>query len=556
MHENNIDIAIIDDGVYENFFDINPLKCKIEITPDLEVIQQVDYRKGEHENNIPNHGTICASIIHKFAPDASLGSIKILNHKRRGVREQLIRAIEWCVEEGIKIINLSLGTIHYNDSHELRKTINSAAANGAIIVSASSNQLITTYPSCFSNVIGVKTDTDFTLKEGEYTYNYHPNDGIDITGCSVFSLLQYNGKMYCSNRCNSYATPFITSKVYGIVKENPGVTLGEVKLKLMEGALNKKDKPERLYLSKNIDWMENALVFDFNNPKNKVPKENQYFRIVGQIDLVCDCYCSGAESIKNLLDMSSRQFTEFDTVIINGSDLTSKHTCCTSEKLIQEIINRGKNLVYLDDKDIDRELSLSVHDNITKIWHPSIFNYLDIPILKEIDIPLISLNDFTGRYLLKLMEKLQECFRADGYNIVSGSDTGPGIVYGINYAPLFNKWVLNEYDPAGLKTLCGLYDPDILIFGINASDKDTDYLDCKIKSFEVDIDIIISDDCSNNVKDYINLSRKNGSQLVFLTPEKAAYEELEIYQDIKVFDLSCDFYVSDVYKYIIDLYNV
>jgi hypothetical protein len=220
--------------------------------------------------------------------------------------------------------------------------------------------------------------------------------------------------------------------------------------------------------------------------------------------------------------------------------------------LIQEVLNYIKKIVYLDDREIGNEIKLHSLQPDIKIWHPSIFNYLNTPILKEVDIPLISINDFTGTNLIELIEDLQERFRKDDYNAVSAVDTCNGILYGMSYAPLYNKSIPN--DPGRLKTLCGLYNPDVLIYGLNALNKGIDYLDQKNKFYEVDIDIIISVDYNNNVEDYINLRKKSGSQLILIMPEKESKRGFLIDRKVKCFDLFSHSYKSELFTYIIDLY--
>ncbi|TYQ15071.1 UNVERIFIED_CONTAM: subtilase family protein [Acetivibrio alkalicellulosi] len=543
----NIKIAVIDDGVYESFFNIGCLENQIEITTKLEIVQQ-----KELPLKFPNHGSICAAIIKKYAPNAFISSIKILNNKKRGVIDQLVRAIEWCVEKDIKIINLSLGTVYYKDSFELKKIVNTAAKKGVIIVCACSNQLIVTYPSCFSNVIGVKTDNNEVYNE-QYIYNYYPNDGIDITAGSIFSLQKTDGEFYNTQQCNSYATPFITAKVYDIINKNPQSSIEKVKLELMEGALNNSDKTKWLHLYKSVDWVENALLFDFNNSTSQLLKENCIFRITEKIDFKGHCFCSASKEIEEYFDINESNLKKYDTIVINANNIVSNHYDCSSKKLIQSIINKDKNLIYLDDREINNEIE--VINKKTKIWHPSVFNYLNAPVLMEIDIPLITINDFSGRYLLETMRKLHKLFLKDKYNPIAATDSSQGILYGMNYSPLISQSVLNEYDPAGLKVVCALYSPDVLIYGVNAFNKDIDYLSHKNNSFEIDIDILIADYLSDKVTEYLKLACKGSSKLILLMPFNMIDKNVQINKDIKVFDLFCDECVHQVYKYIVDLYK-
>ncbi|WP_010251273.1 S8 family serine peptidase [Acetivibrio cellulolyticus] len=545
-----LDIAIIDDGINEGLYCLNSLKYNIEITQNLEIITRDGYDKYSS-----SHATICAAIIKKFAPEASISSVKILNDKRRCLCKQLIKAIEWCIAKTVKIVNLSLGTIYFDDYPELLKIINYAAKEGVIIIAACSNQRVMTYPSSCTNVIGVKTDFTYKLKGEGYIYNFYPYDGIDITSCSVFDLVKYNGGVSRSDLCNSYATPFITAKVYEIVKGNPYITVDGVKAKLIDGSVNRKDKTEQSHLIKNVDWVEKALLINLNNLTIQLPKYNHNYKIVDQINLKCDCYCSAIKNIRNLLDETKRIIVEFDTVILNANNFACVHEKCASEDLLNEIISRGKNVVYLDDNEINKELKLSGISEKTKIWHPSIFNYLDNPATRSMGIPLICVNDFMGDKLMELLDELGKKFRNDKYNVVLASDTCIGNLFGINYSPLFNRSKFNKYDPARLQTLCGLYNPDVIIYGINAISKDFDYFKYKNSSFEVDIEIVITENY-DEINKFINFCWDKNSQLALLIPEKSFRDkELCTNKNITIFDLCSKSFINDLYKYIISFYN-
>lgn len=237
MFKDKTDVAIIDDGVNEKLFNIGCLKHNIEIVPELKVLPRRGYDKHRM-----SHATICAGIIRKYGRGARLSSIKILNDKKRGLREQLIKSLDWCTEAGIRIVNLSLGSIHHEDSSEIQNAVNRVVMEGLIVVAACSNNKAITYPACLPNVIGVKQDATNRLKEGEYIFNACPQDGIDITTCGRHLLVQPSGEVYCTDGCSSYAAPVITAKVYEIVDKHRGITLEEIRTKLIEGALNKGNK--------------------------------------------------------------------------------------------------------------------------------------------------------------------------------------------------------------------------------------------------------------------------------------------------------------------------
>jgi len=102
---------------------------------------------GEYDFTAVNHGTIVAGVIAAtanqsgivgIAPTAKIMPIKILNSQGIGNIEVLASAINYAVENGADIINLSL--VGDTSSPSLEKEIINAYNNGVMIVAASGNE--------------------------------------------------------------------------------------------------------------------------------------------------------------------------------------------------------------------------------------------------------------------------------------------------------------------------------------------------------------------------------------------------------------------------------
>lgn len=225
-------IAVIDDGINEKLYSMGSLKFNIEILPDLTIIKRKDY-----DPFLPGHGTSCAAIIKKYAEDALIGSIKILNDKsKRGVRHQLIKALQWCTDNGVKLINLSLGTIDFRDFTEIKNCVDYVTGRGLIIIAACNNKNVYTVPACLTNVIGVKCKRLFT--DNQYIFYPYSFSGIDIAAGGRHFLTDVFGNGRYTDPSNSFAAPLITAMVYRIMKRNPVITLEDVKKELYKESRN------------------------------------------------------------------------------------------------------------------------------------------------------------------------------------------------------------------------------------------------------------------------------------------------------------------------------
>lgn len=226
-------IAIIDDGVSEKLYKIGKLKHNIQVTSELKICERVDY-----DPFMPSHGTTCAAIINKYAPETVLSSIKILDgESHTGMKAQLIKALKWCADNGIRLVNLSLGTIDYRDFNEIRESVSYAREKGVVIVAACNNRNIFTCPASLGDVIGVRCDCQDKLGEKEYIYNQKAPDGIEITANGCHKLEKSNGESKTTSMCNSYAAPLITALVYEIIRNNPDILLPDIREKLRKASI-------------------------------------------------------------------------------------------------------------------------------------------------------------------------------------------------------------------------------------------------------------------------------------------------------------------------------
>ena len=220
-----VKVAIIDNGINSERFDV---ENDIEITSELK-IRNVD----KNVITMFTHGTMCAYVIKKYYDDVVFSSIKIFDENNKTSIKQVVKAIEWCIYNDIKVINMSIGTSNYKRVQELNGIVQKAKEKGCIIIAACCCENIVTYPASFKSVIGVKAS--ILLREGEYIYDIAALDGIEITACSKHKLPYKKLKNSCENY---YATPMITANVCEIVSKNPQIKIEEVKHLLYKKSIN------------------------------------------------------------------------------------------------------------------------------------------------------------------------------------------------------------------------------------------------------------------------------------------------------------------------------
>lgn len=190
---------------------------------------------SSNEINIPNivkgnstqHGTNCYLILNKYIIDekVSIKSICILNNDGSGLIENLKSALNLCLENNINVVNLSFGTINFKDYEKVRKVINEYYHKGIIFVASTSNEGFTSYPSSLSTVIGVQAKESNSIIKLEEN-NIHL--GIDFIAPSIHKLNIFDLEII-TLASNSYATPYITSKIVNLLNKNKNLTFNEIK---------------------------------------------------------------------------------------------------------------------------------------------------------------------------------------------------------------------------------------------------------------------------------------------------------------------------------------
>lgn len=489
MNTKLIHIAIIDDGINEERYVTGQLLYNLEVTQELLIKERVGY-----DTFLPSHGTTCAAIIKSYLPNACLSSVKVLNEQNgKGMKKQLIKALEWCADNGVNLVNVSLGTIDSRDFTEIKEVVNNVYKRGLIIVAACNNLNIFSCPASLTNVIGVKCIAGVKMNEGQYIYNYYATDGIDITAYGEHNIVNYLGEGKKTFQCNSFAAPYITSKVHDIMMNHPGITLEAIKEKLRENAANSHEAKYIPNLCKNMDWVEKALVFLLGD--KKIVNLPYIFDVKDVININCSDLASGFDRLRDYFINNSPDIADVDTVVIaNTNDY--RHDGYEVSQFITEMNNHGKNVICIDNYWQEKDLEFKVKNPVRKIWHPAISRYLpESTNCEEIDVPVIVLYNFTQNGIEMILHSLVKHFREDGYNPLAASDSVFGTLVGIKYIP--SSFSGNKDTVMGIKNTYKVFDPDIILYSLNANDNFFEGKDQFGDRLIVDIKVLITDDTSN-----------------------------------------------------------
>jgi len=205
-------IAFIDDG-------INPYYVQARVAFDNYIVNENGVHLASPVTNV-SHGTVCYKVFsnHVNVPYRLISLQVLCSETGIGNCKSLLTALDWCANQEIDLINISMGTQQYTDFTSIAEKIKNLS--NTIIVAACNNQNTLTFPACLPNVIGVRHYTHNTLKNA-FTYFINPYDQIEIfTYASDMTLTSQDGMSNISSSAsNSFAAPVISARICQYITE-------------------------------------------------------------------------------------------------------------------------------------------------------------------------------------------------------------------------------------------------------------------------------------------------------------------------------------------------
>ncbi len=343
---NKTKVIIIDDGI--NLTSISKYVKKV----DTYEVKEKKVIKYNSEETLITHGSKCAAIFTSYAKQFELISLKVMDNKAKTNINYLIIALEWCLNNDIKLISLSIGSSFFLDYDKLKPIVDKLIKKGVIIVAANNNNNKLTYPAAISGVIGVRCDNSNKLKCKEYSYNKDDMFGIEVTAASFSEEFK---DLNIKNH-NSYITPYIAALVCNYIGE------GIDKLEEIHKELQKGSKKDYIYTFSIQKPMK--ILDDFKNDiyiSNEFSICNKYsdieplnISVTGSVDDIIN-----NEFVIQLVEIFRKE--GFNAIVITDCKLyneiycftldNNKNNCETNEnfvgkyKLIQEVTN--PDIVFL-----------------------------------------------------------------------------------------------------------------------------------------------------------------------------------------------------------------
>jgi subtilisin len=228
-------VAIVDSGLeYDHPALGGMVRGGVFVEFDEHAENQVRIEPDDHPCDLTGHATACAGIIHALAPQAELYSVRVVGRDMRGRAIQFAAGLDWAVEHGMHVANLSLSTSrveYYGLFHQLA---DDAYFKNVVLVSAVNNLPEPSYPSLYSSVISVAAHGG----QDPFTYYYNPAPPVEFGAPGIDVRVAWNEKRYTTCTGNSFAAPHIAGIVTLIRAKHPELTPFQIKTVLWACAAN------------------------------------------------------------------------------------------------------------------------------------------------------------------------------------------------------------------------------------------------------------------------------------------------------------------------------
>ncbi len=175
--------------------------------------------------DVVGHGTATAGILHAIAPGADLASIRVLGPDNRGKGLAFLAALDWAIERGASVVNLSLSSKSdalFADFHALADR---AYFANVLLVSAANNVPGPSYPSLFAAVVSVAAHD---VRDPDVWF-YNPAPPVEFGAYGLDVDVAWRGGSRMTATGNSFAAPHIAGIAALIRAKHPGITPFETK---------------------------------------------------------------------------------------------------------------------------------------------------------------------------------------------------------------------------------------------------------------------------------------------------------------------------------------
>ncbi|HSH38891.1 MAG TPA: S8 family serine peptidase [Chthoniobacterales bacterium] len=220
-----VSIAVIDSGIEVDHPELPGITLRDDIqVADTGVMLEVQPGGGV---DVYGHGTAVAGVIRRIAPEAEIGSIRVLG-KNLGSRTIIIReGVRQAIDRGYKILNCSFGCGLSEHIFQYKEWIDEAYLKGIHVVSACNNYDFSKpeWPGYFPSVVTI----NMARHDDDTTFFRKPGHLVEFAARGVNVTLPWNNRTTKEVTGSSFAAPVVSALLARLLSVIPELTPLEAK---------------------------------------------------------------------------------------------------------------------------------------------------------------------------------------------------------------------------------------------------------------------------------------------------------------------------------------
>ncbi len=224
-------VGIVDSGIEAGHPLVGPVQGAVAVaeTADGELTVVED-----SEGDLYGHGTACAAVVRKLAPECEIHSVRVLGGELSGTGPILLHGLRWAIEQRFEVINLSLSTTKSKFAAELRELADRAYYRGSVLVASAHNMPVESYPWRFSSVLSVGSHAG----NDPFEFYVNPEPPVEFAAPGVDLELAWLDGGTIRATGNSFATPYMAGLAALVLSKHPSMTPFELKTALRAASNN------------------------------------------------------------------------------------------------------------------------------------------------------------------------------------------------------------------------------------------------------------------------------------------------------------------------------
>jgi subtilisin family serine protease len=220
-----VKIAILDSGIECS----HPALGGLELLDDLAVVEtarELSVVPGGGRD-LFGHGTAVAGIVRAGAPEAQIGSFRVLGTTLRSRTAIILEGARAAMERGYHVINCSLSSGVREHWDKYKAWVDEAYLRGIHVVAACSDRRMSSHewPADFTSVIAVNMARD----AGPQDLRHCPGSLVEFAAHGVDVPVAWAGGGVKTMSGSSFAAPHVTAMMARLLSESPGLAPLQVK---------------------------------------------------------------------------------------------------------------------------------------------------------------------------------------------------------------------------------------------------------------------------------------------------------------------------------------